>query len=187
MRRGLRQGPVAPAELIIAVACGAFVLVPGATAWAKGLGGAPGAGAPPARAAQPRASEQTPDAASGLSRNVAFGLAGGLGIAGVAAVSVGIAFGLHAGARADESRAGCTPANVCTPAGKELRDEALSSANVSTIAFVAGTALLGTGLYFLLSAPPAEKTTATPSGVRGPRFAPRVSSQAALLFLHGEF
>jgi len=134
------------------------------------------------RAPVPKVVTKSPPADdAGLSRGAALGLASALGIAGTAAVVVGGVFGLQAKERADQSNAACSPMNVCSPDGKALRDEALRKAEVSTIAFVGGAALLGASLYFLLSAPPARRATRTA------RLDPRVTNQGALLLVGGEF
>ena len=134
-------------------------------------------------APEPAEEEEEP----GLSRGSSLGLAIGLGAVGAAAVVVGSVFGLQAKTWADASNKECDAAdmNVCSPHGKALRDEALRKADISTIAFVSGGALLGAGLYFWLTAP--AGTTAALSSPRTARLDPRVSADGALLLVGGEF
>lgn len=77
----------------------------------------------------------------------------GLIVAGVGVVGLGLgtAFGLIASARHDDSLELCreNDKNLCSSAGVDLRDEALTAAGVSTAAFIlGGAALVGGGILF---------------------------------------
>jgi hypothetical protein len=141
---------------------------------------------PKAIAVSPPRGDPDDSHGGGLARGGALGLAAGLGAVGAAAVVVGSVFGLQAKDRSEQSNAGCSPMNVCSPEGKALRDEALRKADVSTIAFVTSGVFLGASLYFLLSAPPAPPAKSKLTR-RGARLDPRVSDHGALLLVAGEF
>jgi tetratricopeptide (TPR) repeat protein len=89
-------------------------------------------------------------------RLMAFGLGG----AGVVGLSVGAVFGLKAKSALDDSNANghCDSSDRCDARGLDLRSDALASANVSTIAFVAGAALIGAGAYFFITEPTSTDT-----------------------------
>ena len=86
----------------------------------------------------------------------------GLVIAGVGAAGVvtGAVLGVAAHQRNQESLDRCRPeeSNTCTPDGKRLRDESLDLAGASTIAFIAGGALLTGGVVLYVTAPSANRT-----------------------------
>lgn len=85
-------------------------------------------------------------------------VAGGAGIAGL---GVGGVFGVFAMDKQKESEAHCV-GDRCDVEGLFLRDRALGRATVSTIGFVAGAALLVTGVVLVLTAPRGpEKTKAS--------------------------
>ncbi len=94
--------------------------------------------APPPAAPPPRVEHP-------VTRALAF-VTGGLGLVGV---GVGTAFGVHAIARNDDSKA-CVPNAPTCPA----RGDALTAANASTAAFVAGIAAIGASVaLFVVSRP----------------------------------
>ena len=83
-------------------------------------------------------------------RTIAYVL-GGAGLAGIAAGSV---FGLVAISKNGSSNAdGHCDATGCDPAGKQLRQDALSAATASTVAFGVGLAALAAGVVVYLTAP----------------------------------
>jgi hypothetical protein len=84
-----------------------------------------------------------------------IGLAmGGVGIAGVA---VGAVFGLRAlSLRSDASQNCNADRSVCTSEGAADLNRARTSANISTMAFIAGGALLAGGTVLILTAPSAD-------------------------------
>jgi hypothetical protein len=93
-----------------------------------------------------RALAPAPARTSSDGLRVAGFVAGGLGLAGIA---TGTAFGIAAVVR--NNAAHCDSANVC--ADPQARRDAQGFADASTVAFVAGGALLGAGIAMLLVAP----------------------------------
>lgn len=92
----------------------------------------------------------------------------GYGVAGLGVVGVGIGavFGLNAISKHNESNeAGCE-GNRCPPDAAAIREEAQQAGNVSTIAFIAGTAALAGGVTLLLTAPSAKPEPASTGSVR---------------------
>jgi len=102
---------------------------------------------PPAlRPASPRAEKTgTP-----TGRVVAYVLGG----AGVVGIGIGAGYGIDAISKNGASNAGghCDSAG-CDPAGKRLREQALSSATVSTVAFGVGLAALAAGIVLYAVTP----------------------------------
>lgn len=74
---------------------------------------------------------------------VAFGV-------GAAGLVVGSVYGLRAISKNDASSGHCDASNACDPEGGSLRDEARSSATVSTIGFGVGLAGVAAGTYLWL-------------------------------------
>jgi hypothetical protein len=73
-----------------------------------------------------------------------------LSAGGVAGVGVGVAFGVRARLLDDESQRYCpTDPEVCTPAGAELRNDALTNERVAIVAIGAGAAMLAAGAVLL--------------------------------------
>jgi hypothetical protein len=91
-----------------------------------------------------------PTAASGSDGTGALigaGVAGGLGLVGA---GLGIAFGLMASSKNDESAAFCTVGpNECSAEGVSLRDDAFTMAHVSTTGFVVGGVGIATAAVLL--------------------------------------
>jgi hypothetical protein len=116
---------------------------------------------------QPPADTRPAPAATGSDQQRAIGLTiAGVGAAGLAAGSV---FGLLATSKWHEARANC-PGNVCTdPHWLDVRQDANSQADASTIFFAAGGAALATGAVIWLTAPRSPKVPAVgqrPAGQR---------------------
>jgi hypothetical protein len=82
----------------------------------------------------------------------------GIGLAGVGVVGLGVGtyFALHAKARLDDSNAHCALGNVCDASGLDARSDAVRSANLATISFVAGLGALAGGAIIYLTAPSAK-------------------------------
>lgn len=78
----------------------------------------------------------------------------GLGLAGVGAVGVGLGtfFGIKAMGQVDDAAPHCGEVG-CDPTGFDLRTDARKNANVATVAFVVGGALLVGGAVLYLVAP----------------------------------
>lgn len=84
------------------------------------------------------------------------------GIAGVAALGVGGAFGLVSIGKKSDADARCDATNACDDAGLSLRRDAMSAGNIGTIGFVAGGALAAAGAVLWLTAPsPGKRVGAT--------------------------
>jgi len=78
----------------------------------------------------------------------------GLGVVGLAGLAAGAAFAFSAKSTYGDSDAQCRANNVCTPAGRSLRDTAFSKAAASTVAFGVGGAALVAGVVVWITAPP---------------------------------
>jgi hypothetical protein len=111
---------------------------------------APAAGAP-LRSAPVASPERGSDPGS-TQRTWAY-VAGGVGIVGL---GVGTIFGLKAKSKNNDSIQQCTTETLCSQAGYDLRQEALTAATYSTIAFGVGTAALVTGIVLLATAPSSQ-------------------------------
>jgi hypothetical protein len=72
---------------------------------------------------------------------------------GFVGVGVGAGFGIDAMSKFGSSAQYCYPKNQCLPEGSAYRDDARSSGNISTIAFIAGGAAVVAGLLLVLTAP----------------------------------
>jgi len=83
---------------------------------------------------------------------------GGIGVVGI---GLGAFFGLQASSKWSDAKGKCTdyPYN-CGAEGTDLRSSAHSQATVSTVAFVAGGALLATGVVLYLTAPSKKESVA---------------------------
>lgn len=108
---------------------------------------------------QPRPAE--PSRSGTTQRTLAY-VAGGVGLLGLGA---GTYFGLHARSLNESSLDHCRPtdATACTSEGDSERYRARSAASISTVTFIAGGALLTTGLVLLLTAPHAESSASRPT------------------------
>jgi serine/threonine-protein kinase len=88
-----------------------------------------------------------------------------LGGAGVVGVGLGTFFGLRASSKWSDAKAKCTDYPYgCGSEGTDLRSGARSAGNVSTIAFIAGGALLATGVVLYLTAPTKKESVALSVG-----------------------
>lgn len=95
-----------------------------------------------------------------LSRRKLVGL--GFGAAGVAAIGVGIAFGVSAKLEWDD--AGCTGDGLCPDLdAKAHADSAARSANIATVLGASGLVLVGTGAILYFTGKRGETATVTPS------------------------
>jgi hypothetical protein len=103
-------------------------------------------------APSPSAKEQS--ASRGHAQRVAAVV---LASTGVAAVGVGGLFGVLASSKKDESEIYCHK-NLCNQRGVDLRDQALTSATVATVAFVGGAAVLATGAVLWIAAPSSKES-----------------------------
>jgi serine/threonine-protein kinase len=122
--------------------------------------------------AQPSAQSPTEGSASNGSTQRVIGLA--LGGAGVVGLVVGSVMGIvskstynHALSSECGTAVGFAQPKTCNQSGYNDVQSAYGQATASTIAFVAGAALIGGGAYFYLSAPKGEQISVGPS--LGPR------------------
>lgn len=83
-----------------------------------------------------------------------------LGGAGIVGLAVGSVFGLNAISKNNESQDNCRTQSLCTAYGLELRQDARDAATISTIGFVGGAILLGSGITFLVLSPDRESSPA---------------------------
>jgi hypothetical protein len=131
-------------------------LVKDANAPVATAGATPGGG--PAGAPGPTQPPPAP-ASGGSTRTIGY-VVGGVGLVGVAvgAILGGMAMGQANSAKNDAT---LCPNKVCTPAGRTEIDAAGGKATGSTIAFVAGGALVATGVVLVLVGGPSKKEAST--------------------------
>lgn len=77
---------------------------------------------------------------------------------GVVGLGVGAFFGLRTSSKWKEAKTHCNVAYECDATGVALTDQARSSGNLATVAFIAGGALLAGGAVLFFTAPKGEKT-----------------------------
>ncbi len=116
---------------------------------------------PPEEPARP------PRASWGTTHTLAVVAASG----GLIALGIGTVFGVKAAGAKSDADAKCTSAG-CTPEGRSLLAEAASSADLATVTFVIGAALVATGAVLWLTSPSlrATATSATRDLRSGIRF-----------------
>lgn len=136
--------------------------------------------APQPEAAPPPAS--TPPSAPGMGTQKILGLVGGA--AGLAGIVVGSVFGGLTAAEASKQKTDCPRAN-CSGYAQALNDHstAVTDGTVSTVAFVAGGALLVGGVVLFLAAPHGPTQPASTGLV----IAPSVGPASGGLCVRGEF
>jgi len=115
----------------------------------------PPATAPPPMASPPEA-DQTQD---GTAQRTWGWVLGGVGLVGI---GVGSYFGVRTLSKKKESDDHCDAANWCDQEGVDLRDDALRSGDISTVAIGVGAAGLVTGVILLLTAPSGPEPAASP-------------------------
>jgi serine/threonine-protein kinase len=136
---------------------------------------APPVAAPaPALAAAP---VPPPPPSNGTGQRVIGAIIGGVGVVGVA---LGAVFGAMAKSDNDDAGKQCLTDTACTPQALTLTTSAKHEATGSTVGFIAGGALLATGVVVFLTAPHAGATPTTGLGV-----SPLVGEGAAGLALRG--
>lgn len=107
---------------------------------------APSTGAVGAPLPPPAQDREDPGATQ---RTVGFAL----GAAGVVGLGLGSVFGLVSMSKKGDADGHCDAANTCDDEGLGLRRDAISTGNVSTIAFIAGGVLVAGGAALWLTAP----------------------------------
>jgi hypothetical protein len=132
----------------------------------------PTAAAPPAPTITPTPSFPPGEHRSplGAQRTAALGIAG----AGLAGLVVGTVYGLRSNGEYGDSRTYCDAAGACRdPRGVSLRADAIHDGNASTVAFIAGGALVASAvaLWFLVPTARPSRTgltiTPSPTGIAG--------------------
>ena len=106
------------------------------------------------------------------------------GVVGVVGGGIGVVFALRSKQKDEESSEHCgigNDPNACDDLGLQLNDEARQAATVSTVAFVAGAALLAGGAVLYFTAPSNE-----PAGT-AIRVAPALGPRAQGLLVQGTF
>jgi hypothetical protein len=103
--------------------------------------------------------------------------------AGVIGVGIGAGFGLSSIGKRNDSRSHCV-GDQCDAAGVSLRDDAIRSGNIATIATIAGGAFVAGGLILVLTAP---RTTESRERASKLRAAPTVGLNGGGFTLQGNF
>jgi len=106
-----------------------------------------------------------------------------VGLVGVAGLGTSVALGLAARSKNDEASTLCGPSTCATPQGVSADHDAAHFATASTIAFVAGAALVGTGVALYFFAPRSARSSS--SGTV--RVAPQAGVRSAGLTVVGSF
>ncbi len=119
-------------------------------------------GPQPLETAQPSVAPAAPDVhTNGGNVRVAGFVVGGVGVAGIVAGSI---FGAMAGSKASAAKRECVPVSNCqantNPAAGSDMNTAGTFADVSTVAFVAGGALVATGVVLYLVGRPKASAAA---------------------------
>jgi hypothetical protein len=144
----------------------------------------PGPAQAPATAGQPDSSgtEATPGDGGVGTQKILGLVAGGVGVAGVA---VGSIFGVMTLSLASAQKSDCASATSCSSHAQALNDRSsgMTDGTISTVAFIAGGALLvgGAVLFFTAGAPPGQPATA------GLLFVPSVGPGGGGMTLRGAF
>jgi hypothetical protein len=115
----------------------------------------PVAPAPMAAAAPAQAAPSLPPPSNGTGQRVIGAVIGGVGIAGVA---LGAVFGTMARSDNNAAPSHCLNEMACDPTAISLTNSARHEATVSTIGFIAGGALLATGIVVFFTAPHGQTT-----------------------------
>ena len=124
------------------------------------------------------------DANRGSAQRIVGVVIAGVGVAGIA---TGTVFGVMSKSKHDDSNAHCD-GNVCDGAGVQLRDDARTNGNISTIAFGAGAAALVGGIVLYLTAPsPSTATISTTTTARRIDAAPLFGSGTTGITIRGKF
>lgn len=92
---------------------------------------------------------------TGSTQRVVGLVVGGVGVAGLA---IGTVFGLSAKSTHDDAKTHCRTEALCDAQGLALTDDARASGNVSTVAFVAGGALVVGGVVLFVTAPSGSRS-----------------------------
>jgi hypothetical protein len=102
----------------------------------------------------PGGGEQAPDQPAPSNTRRTVGLV--TGAVGVVAIGVGAVFGILAIGKKSSAKDFCDDQNVCEAEGIDKQETGVAFGNVSTVAIIAGAALVGTGAVLFLTAPKAK-------------------------------
>ena len=133
-------------------------------------------------------SAAAPPGAPGPDRTASY-LVGG---AGLVAIGIGVAFGLRASDKDDESKAGC-PSGCISRAAADLNQQARTAATIANVSYAVGALALATGAYLFFTAGSGSETAARlPAGsgsgfVSGVRFDAELIPGAGQVALSGQF
>jgi serine/threonine-protein kinase len=129
-----------------------------------------------------------PPSAPGPDRTVSY-IVGG---AGLVAIGAGVAFGLRASDKDDESKADC-PSGCISRAAADLNQQARTAATIANVSYAVGALALGTAAYLFFTAGPGSETAArAPSGsgsgaLSGLRFDAQLIPGSGQVSLSGQF
>ena len=112
--------------------------------------------APPPPVPAPKAATEPvappPSSHDGNTQRILSYVAGGIGVVGL---GLGTYFSVHAGSKKDDSVSHCRKdqPNLCDQTGVDLRNQALSSADLATAFMIGGGVFLASGVVLFLTAP----------------------------------
>lgn len=114
-----------------------------------------------------------------------------VGAAGLAGLGVGAGFGIDSLSKRNDADGHCI-GDLCDATGVQLRDDAIRSGNVATIATIAGGAALLGGIVLVVTAPsgserPAREARKVPRKYGTLEAVPQLASGGGGLTLHGVF
>lgn len=107
-----------------------------------------------------------------------------VGGAGLVAIGIGVAFGLRASDKEDESKADC-PSGCITQEAADLNQQARTSATIANVSYAVGVAALATSVYLFFSAGSGPETAARSGS--GLAFDASLVPGAGQLSLSGKF
>jgi hypothetical protein len=103
------------------------------------------------------------------------------------AIGIGVAFGLRASDKEDESKTDC-PSGCVTHAAADLNQQARTSATIANVSYAVGVAALATGAYLFFSAGSGSETAHSPAGSgNGLAFDAGLAPGAGQVSLSGKF
>jgi hypothetical protein len=112
-----------------------------------------------------------------------------VGSLGLVGVGVGAALASVAAGKNNDSKALCSPSNpdLCSAQGRSDRQSAINAGNFATVGFIAGPALVATGLTLVLVGIRRERSTLDPAPSVSLEAIPMVGAQGVGGLLQGRF
>ena len=102
---------------------------------------------------------------------------------GAVGLGVGVAFGVLAKSKFDESNTGmppdCDANNKCNDHGMTIRNDALQKGNIGTGVFIGGAVLAAGGIILWITAPSAPAAPAPPGGALSGLASPQSSTSVS--------